>query len=313
MQEQALKLKVEFQIKLLNMKDIKIWFTTLLVVLLFNGDIFAQLQSGLHYRIKEKGDYWIFYTKDSAKTKDTVHIVTAWRKSQKVNAGLVPSSIKGKENLLVINFWSNEDPDFDLEDPSLIDSKFELNSSSFFFIELEKRKTLGSPNLYQSIPYRTWEVGVTTIPFKIRNGGTIKVTENANGELLPDPQNKVISDQILAGVNAGIYFGRKWGNTRFYSDPKENHNSWSITTAAFLGPTVIEINNENSTVAEVTKSSNLGWSFGGAGILSYRGINLGAYLGWDFLGDPSLGKTWYFNGKPWIGFGIGYKIKMLGE
>ena len=206
---------------------------------------------------------------------------------------------------------SIKNPSFDEKDPSLIDSQFKLNDSSYFFIVNKKRKNLGSPNTYISIPYRTWEVGVTTIPLKLRKGGNVEIQNKYDGS--DTTFTRKIQNETLASINAGLYIGHKWGSSRFYSKKENNHNSWAVTLAGFFGPTAISLTDKNTTVSGTPESTQLGWSFGGTGIFSYRGINLGVYYGWDFLSNKSLADIWYFNGKPWIGFGVGYKIKMLGE
>ena len=293
------------------MKQLKILMATIFFVALSSSDSFSQLQSGFHYRIKENSNYKIFYTSDSAKSKSEVHIDKRFREDQTVKAGLIPSELKGKENLLVINFWPIKDPLYDEQDPSLIDSKFELNSSSFFFIETTKRNNLGTPNYYRSIPYRTWETGVTTIPLKIRMGGDVNIQSKYDGS--DTTFTRTIQNETLASINAGMYFGHKWGRTKFYSKKENNHNTGAFTLAGFFGPTAISINDKNTTVSGTPESTQLGLSFGAVGIFSYRGINLGVFYGYDFLANQALADIWYYNGKPWIGFGIGYKIKMLGE
>ncbi len=159
---------------------------------------------------------------------------------------------------------------------------------------------------YVPVHYRLWEIGVATVPFKLRSGysrDSIHVPSDAS-----------------AGINLGIYAGRKWGSTHFFADKTRSKNAYSFTLGGFAGPTIVPINDGNSfpsTDSIVTKqlkakTNQAGISFGGLAVVNINDFTFGLYFGVDYA-FGSYGKNWYYQGRPWIGFGIGYKLSTLGE
>lgn len=154
---------------------------------------------------------------------------------------------------------------------------------------------MGVPTNYISLSYATWEVGATTIPFKYRFGN----------------KKDTIPNDASTSVNAGIYIGRKWGATRYYEDKNRTTNSWAFTFGGFISPTVIALSPDNTKKKVSAKSNEFGISYGIALLTSYRDINFGILTG---LETPLSGdsKYWVYANKPWIGFGIGYKLGIFG-
>jgi hypothetical protein len=210
--------------------------------------------------------------------------------AKKLKAELTPDSM-GK---IKVKFWqiiANTDP--------LAGSDHYVNthdSVNNFFIQIPKRTTVSDATYFKSIPYALTEIGVVTIPFKYRFGS--------------DTKNR--ANEATTAINGGLYFGRKWGRTRFYYEKDKNHESAAITAAAFAGPTKIDLTEKNVSDLALFKeaSSEIGISGGAALLYSYRNFNVGFFAGADFP-VTTAGKNWKYASKMWIGFGIGYMLSIL--
>ncbi|AHJ95293.1 hypothetical protein Hsw_PB0003 (plasmid) [Hymenobacter swuensis DY53] len=165
----------------------------------------------------------------------------------------------------------------------------------YYYTTVGKRKQLNTAVSYVSIPYAATEIGAATVPFKYRFGNT----------------SKIVSNQLLSDISAGLYIGRKWGRTRFYADKERNHNSAAFTIGFMLSPTIISIDSTNTRNEVKTKSDEMGITTALATMYSYRDISFGLFFGAD---HPVTGRSgrWVYANKPWIGFGLGYKLSMLG-
>ncbi|MCW3084230.1 MAG: hypothetical protein JWP12_1596 [Bacteroidetes bacterium] len=261
----------------------------------------AQLQTGFHYKIKMhkricKKNYLpptIYYTIDSAKK---TAIPKALCNSKK---GLKASVVQDDKDptMLKVDFWSIKPNDADLKcqkDTNTINSTVLLDDKHFYYLRIDKRTQMCIPIKFISLSYATTEFGVTTIPFKYRFGN----------------KKDSISNDFSSDITGGVYVGRKWGRTRFYQDKLKTTNSLSFTAAIFAAPTVIAISSDNTRRKVQIKSNEMGIGFGGAFLISYRDLNIGILGGFDF---PVSGDSykWIYANKPWIGFGIGYKLAVL--
>lgn len=257
---------------------------TLTIGLLFLIAIsYAQpLQTGLHYKIKSDK---ILY-----KTDNGVTFTEKTLCGNKLKANVTQDSTILKLDFLAIK--PSTDPCIGMI--GKINSSDPLNDSTYYYLKIDKRTSMATPTQYITLSYATWEVGLTTIPFKYRFGN----------------KNDTIPNDASSSVNAGVYVGRKWGATRFYEDKTRNHNSWAFTFAGFISPTVIAISLENTKKKVATSSNEFGISYGVAFLASYREINFGLLTGLD---TPLSGnsKYWIYANRPWIGFGIGYKLGIL--
>ncbi len=261
-------------------------------------------------------------TDKSAIIKEINKEYSRWLFPRNLKANLKPSEEKGKENILIVDFWGfkgynpQNKNDYQKDTNSVyITPSLPIDKSSILYLEINKREKLGDIENYISIPYATWQFGVTTIPIKFRRGGTAIAKEepliDAPEDWQPAEQERTISNSTTAAINAGLFFGRKWGRTRFYDGKSRNHNSIGFEIAGFFGPTVVELNDTNSTQFVVQKSSELALSYGLGAMISYRDINLGGYFGKDSIVGSSS-KYWYFNNKTWFGIGLGFGIKIFG-
>jgi hypothetical protein len=155
-----------------------------------------------------------------------------------------------------------------------------------FSITMPQRTTL-------SFHSASWHVGVMTVPLKIYVGS-------------PDSVSAVQSS-----FNAGLFFGRRWGYTKYVNLPNQKEistyqTSWSVNI--FAGPAKVDLDENNT--------SDKGKSFkGGVAVLSY-GI-MAAYHYKNFSVFLSFGDdkpfvdqadTWLLKKKPWLGIGFGFDI-----
>jgi hypothetical protein len=262
----------------------------------------AQLQSRLHYKIKNgyraiNGDAPdIYYGKvikdDSTQPKP---------EQRMLDTDVLRANVKQKGDTLLLDFWNfaanpsaPTSPRYKYVSPK--DSIGKHGKVTYlYFMQIPQRDIIGEPVTYISLPYATTEVGVATVPFKFRRGNT----------------SKIVSNQLLSDISLGPYIGRKWGRTRFYNDKERNHNSVALTIAFMASPTIISIDSTNTKGEVKTKSDEMGITTAIAAMYAYRDINIGLYLGTD---NPVTGRSgkWAYASKPWIGFGIGYKINLLG-
>lgn len=285
-------------------------FFTMLV-----NTLYAQFQTGFHYKIKNIYKPFIisrfyfrndtlnfFYTSDSAKTNDNNAFKNSYKKTiclskkNRLKANLIQDD--KNPSMLIINFWGfSTDLASCKKDTNVVSSVYKIDKKHFFFTQIELQGTLSHIKPYKSIPYVTTEIGVVSIPYKYRFGS----------------KRYSIPNDVSTGVGGGIYIGRKWGRTRFFNDKlNTNSNSVAFTVGVFLSPIVIALSEEVTKKVVKTKSNEMGGSIGIAAMLSFSNVNLGIISGIDFpiSGDSN---KWIYANRPWVGFGIGYKLGIFGE
>lgn len=247
------------------------------------------LQTGFHYRIYNNSNP-IYYFVDDLHNPERKYICSNYLRA----------NVKQVGDTLKLDFWSiNNDPPKH-PDPCL-NSLDRINSATilgtrYFFQIVGGRDNMSVATPFISLKYVTWEIGITTIPFKYRFGKT--------------NSRDTIPNDASTSINAGIYLGKKWGRTRFYKDKDRTTNSISYSLAIFLSPTVIAISEETTQKKVEQKSNEIGIGYGIAGMLAYREINFGVLIGID---SPISGESdkWIYANRPWLGFGIGYKLGIL--
>lgn len=223
--------------------------------------------------------------------------------ADKLKAALIQKE-KDPSGKIFIDFWGISKESSTCSGINFINRSTKLGE---FYYQINGKSTLGDITSYIPVHFATTEIGVATIPFKYRFGFS--------------KDTVMVPNDFSASVNVGVYVGRKWGSTKFYADASKSKDRFTFLLGGFVSPTIISIDKENAfpttdsiiTKKLKSKSNQLGISTGIAATASInKDFNLGLYLGWDF-GISSPSKSWYYSGKPWIGFGIGYKISMLGE
>ncbi len=151
--------------------------------------------------------------------------------------------------------------------------------------------------------HRSLDLGALTIPFKYRFG------YNKDGIQ--------VQDDVIAGFNIGVYAGYKI--TRSSLINKKGTYSVRNLTSLRIGPF---INLSSTTLDSVSTTAgfdplqgqekrNIAVVSPGIGLmLDIRGVQMGVYGGYD-IGVGAEARLWNFQGRQWLGFGIGYKLTDL--
>ena len=144
-------------------------------------------------------------------------------------------------------------------------------------------------NINYSFKYRTWQVGIVTIPVKWY----------VNSKL----------GNITTDINAMISGGHKWGKTHIVKLPHEEkarQYQRTFSVNALAGISKLELD-ESNTIKKDSIEGNVaaistGISFG----IHYQDFTFLVASGFDF--PTSNRKSWQFNNIPWIGLGFGYNF-----
>ncbi|MBJ2125420.1 hypothetical protein [Flavobacterium sp. IB48] len=131
--------------------------------------------------------------------------------------------------------------------------------------------------------YKSTEVGLYTIPFKLRGFGTDNFDFETNLSLL---------------ANLVVGFGTR-----------QSQLSW-FDASVGIGLSTISLDKINSNVTEPRTASALTLSAGGVFKFTSR-ANLGFFVGGDFLGKKDQSVNWKYNEKLWLGIGINISFNKL--
>ncbi len=246
--------------------------------------------------------------------------------------------VKGDYNLIVKNGsmtvrQENNGHFFDMEYQNLsieefyklreysFSKSYELNWSKSGFVKFEKnrvyanlwlaekndkykRKPLGYYELKdrQSIRLKFCEgtISALVIPIKYRYGY--------------DTESVKVSEEYSAEFNLNGFIGLSRGNTKFLHRKKVGNkvNTKKVTLGVFGGTVLTELNSSNTSASDDQLDDGVSYNQGavsyGFGLMfSYNKFTVGGFYGWDnTIGEK--GKIWNYNGRPWLGFGIGYDI-----
>lgn len=134
-------------------------------------------------------------------------------------------------------------------------------------------------------PIDRFSIGILNLPFKFRiqEERSFETTFNINS---------LLNYRIWQFYNTGFYLQAGAG---FGSVKLNNNNSIGINDKAEIDAVAL--------------------SFLGGAMLQYKRVQAGVYVGWDHINNQK-NYQWQYNGKPWVGFGIGYelfKIDLGGE
>lgn len=125
--------------------------------------------------------------------------------------------------------------------------------------------------------------GQLTVPFKLR------------------PPTAGNSFSMTTDVTIGAYAGLKKRISK--------RQNFFLTLPVVAGLTLINVNDNTTTPGGVSdRSSGVhpGWTVATGLVAQLNSFNIGVVMGWDFASD--VGKTWIYQGKQWISFGIGYSF-----
>jgi hypothetical protein len=175
-----------------------------------------------------------------------------------------------------------------------------------FYYQIPQTHIRSDINSSITVNYATTDLGIVTIPFKYH----YRFTKNSVH----------VPDNGSANLNAGLYVGRRWGRTKFYTDKRKTKDAGAVLLGGFIGPTIIKLRQSDAYPTNNTtllnqlqnKTYQLGFSTGFMGAYCYKDFNIGGFLGFDFGLNP-LGRLWYYSGKPVYGIGFGYRLATLGK
>lgn len=128
------------------------------------------------------------------------------------------------------------------------------------------------------------QVGIYTIPFRLRGGGDSFDFETS----------------LSLQTNLILGFGR-W----------DKEKSW-FDASIGLGISSINLNSSNSNVIEDRTASALTASFG-AVVKPVENVNFGLFIGGDFLNKNDRKTDWVHNGNLWIGLGINISFNKIDD
>jgi hypothetical protein len=192
----------------------------------------------------------------------------------------------------------------------------ELDSAANFYFKIIHKNLVRQSIFYLPYHYASWDYGTLTAPFRYRFAPKGKYIFTQSGK---DSTATSLSESD-ASLSVSLYFGRKWGRTRYYEDPTQSHNTLSFEPVVITGPTLIAMSLSNvdsnskyagaNTGYTYTGPANiLAWSLGVGGVVQWRTINVGLFAGKDY---PLVrGTGWIYANKIWLGFGIGVNLGML--
>ncbi len=155
----------------------------------------------------------------------------------------------------------------------------------------------------QTVKLNFWEINATalTVPFKYRPKSN---------------SSEDIKGVFSTSFNAGLFGGISHGRTKFHYRKKVGNQSFTekISLGMFLGAaseTLTEKNTNDGSGLTDSESQTIGLASIGTGLVFSRNkLSLGLFMGWD-LGIGSLSDSWDYNGRLWLGVGLGYDIFKL--
>ena len=273
-----------------------------LVLLLpaLSGMIRLQAQQSGHFYKLNIG-YYVYHTSNNAKSADDSFLLNV---GQDTISGCPKVSITQDPktgSILKIDFKTDGSyyiPGYKDKNDSLK----KLDSVSYYYYKIISRPNIESANYYISIPFAMLDVGAVTIPFKYRWGKGVS--------------GKDTSD-FSTSANVGIYFGYKFGHTKFFENAASTHDRFIWEPSIFLSP--IAISETDTAKASASPGSKavttniFGVSGGAAFMFSLKGFTAGFFSGCDFETGNTKGFTrWPWRGRVWVGFGVGIKLSSFG-
>ncbi|UFH51824.1 hypothetical protein [Spirosoma sp. KNUC1025] len=162
------------------------------------------------------------------------------------------------------------------------------------------------------VKYKMITLGTLVVPFKVRPGNNNEYYFTSNNVAKPDK----VSSTVETKFNIGFYIGFRYGKIRY---PKSigSHSSW--TTGIFVSPQSIAMSAKNSIYDRIINDPNpsreynaLGTTIGLTEVFTHKQVSVAFLTGVDFAhGDAA--QYWVYQGKPWIGFGLGYKLGIFDQ
>jgi len=165
----------------------------------------------------------------------------------------------------------------------------EAKSSSQKNVTLERGEVLG---IWSHKWFRP-SISVLTVPFKVRR---------AVGKF------PLVSSSGLTNLGLNFAIPEIKLDRYFASGTKSTH---SLSGGFWMAPTVEELTPTNTNLPLVANTKELYFSTAFTVVYSYNNIQLTFVpIGWD-TATTTAGKNWAYNGRCWLGFGIGFDPKIF--
>lgn len=183
----------------------------------------------------------------------------------------------------VIQFWPiSHEPDAITADATKI-NKASTSSNQFYCIKSADYK---EPAIRKR--YKTWlynakpNVGTLVVPIKFR------------------PKQGNIPSDFTTDFTLGSSFGYSFRMSHYQPNYLSIVGVFGVTSVGVDSLTTEGfVKQPNTKLSAVTPGIGL--------IIEISGFQIGAVVGWDFVGGTT-GQKWVYNNKPWFSFGIGYQF-----
>lgn len=206
----------------------------------------------------------------------------------------------------------DDDDDDDKKEESLVKEDVNLNKTrdtrEVLFYEIPDDHTA---------KFRFTEVTLTaiTIPLKYRFKTDRDALDTSDEENVSEIS--VESEEFSTSVNLAFFGGWTWGNTKFTHRKKIGNRTTTTknTIGAFVGSTAVELKTTNTDITlnqpQGDREGTFGTiSFGLGYVKSWNKISIGLFGGID-KGVGRVSEAWVYDGKPWLGIGVGYDLFKL--
>lgn len=159
-------------------------------------------------------------------------------------------------------------------------SKASIYNGNIYSMPEDKFIQLTSP-LYRR--FKGFSVGAYTVPFRLRGIG---------GKDFDFESSLSLQSNFIVG----------WGSAK-------SKRSW-FDVSVGLGVTGVNLNSKNSLVTQNRTATALTVSLG-ALLKPTNYVNVGVFIGQDYLGERDKDVNWKYNGKTWIGLGVNITFNEL--
>lgn len=152
----------------------------------------------------------------------------------------------------------------------------------------DKRASYSDPVSVLKLPFRSWTVGLNTLPFRYRAPVTV--------------EGNRVSGTATTAFNLAVNFGRTWGYSYITS---RAINTRTLTVGVFGGPSSTDL--KKSTVRNpntwITDRTNATIIYGLNAVLARNTLGVVFAVGFEqALGE--LSSEWIYNNQPFVAFGV---------
>ena len=239
-----------------------------------------------------------------------------------------------KEDKLYVNLWPFKEKTDGQDDDHQAQEGIKIMVTTYLDKDDNNENVISDDNdlnitkdtrevLYYKIPddhtakfkFTEYTMTAITIPLKYRFR-TDRAAIDASDEENP-VQISIESEEFSTSVNVAFFGGYTWGNTKFTHRKKIGNRIFTTknTIGLFVGPSAVELKATNTDITlgqpQGDREGTFGTvSFGIGYVRSWNKISVGVFGGID-KGVGRVAEAWVYDGKPWLGVGIGYDLFKL--